>query len=282
MGVTEESSVEDSESNARGAMPCGIIEGAPVVKVGLPPYSKGKTQWVAWDSFSWVATGAIPLRDKGVGQIDGFLGTKACEALRTQLEALHASGCFSAPGRIGPVTAAGQTDATARGDVVFDFDDDERRARAPALHGLSTALNILISFLDQPELDLGLNLDNISASYMKPKATFYAEGRGYTRHVDNPGRDGRELTFLYYLNPLWEPADGGALRLHPPEARCEPKAPARERPVDIAPVADRLLFFWADRRSPHEVLPANRGRYAVQTWFVDMGKFEAHCAAHAK
>ena len=31
--------------------------------------------------------------------------------------------------------------------------------------------------------------------------------------------------------------------------------------VDVAPTANRLLFFWSDRRNPHEVHPAHRTRY---------------------
>lgn len=39
--------------------------------------------------------------------------------------------------------------------------------------------------------------------------------------------------------------------------------------VDIAPQFDRILFFWSDRRNPHEVQPAHRTRYAITLWYHD-------------
>lgn len=40
--------------------------------------------------------------------------------------------------------------------------------------------------------------------------------QGYAYHVDNPDRDGRVLTAIYYLNPEWVASrDGGALRVFP-------------------------------------------------------------------
>ena len=31
----------------------------------------------------------------------------------------------------------------------------------------------------------------------------------------------------------------------------------------VEPIFDRMMFFWSDRRNPHEVLPANRDRYIL-------------------
>uniref|UniRef100_A0A914Y616 Prolyl 4-hydroxylase alpha subunit Fe(2+) 2OG dioxygenase domain-containing protein n=1 Tax=Panagrolaimus superbus TaxID=310955 RepID=A0A914Y616_9BILA len=46
--------------------------------------------------------------------------------------------------------------------------------------------------------------------------------------------------------------------------------------MDIDPQADRLVFFWSDRRNPHEVLPVFRPRYAITIWYFDQAeKMEA-------
>ncbi|XP_032639544.1 egl nine homolog 1 isoform X2 [Chelonoidis abingdonii] len=53
---------------------------------------------------------------------------------------------------------------------------------------------------------------------------------------------------------------GGILRIFP-----EGKAQF----ADIEPKFDRLLFFWSDRRNPHEVQPAFATRYAITVWYFD-------------
>jgi hypoxia-inducible factor prolyl hydroxylase len=45
--------------------------------------------------------------------------------------------------------------------------------------------------------------------------------------------------------------------------------------ADIEPVFDRILFFWSDRRNPHEVQPAHRTRYAITLWYLDSKEREA-------
>ncbi len=108
---------------------------------------------------------------------------------------------------------------------------------------------------------------------------------------------------LYYANPDWTPADGGCLRLHLPQvgavAACAPKASsaAAQGTRDIQPQGDRLVIFlrcaprcWSARvvampptrkararRAAligeisawlwHEVLPANKSRFSLTTWF---------------
>nr|AAK07534.1 PNAS-137 [Homo sapiens] len=70
-------------------------------------------------------------------------------------------------------------------------------------------------------------------------ACYPGNGTGYVRHVDNPNGDGRCVTCIYYLNKDWDAK------------------------------FDRLLFFWSDRRNPHEVQPAYATRYAITVWYFD-------------
>ena len=97
-------------------------------------------------------------------------------------------------------------------------------------------------------------------------AIYPGNGTRYVKHVDNPVKDGRCITSIYYCNESWDMdkvcfkshsqkyaiQDGGGLRLYPETSAT---------PMDIDPQADRLVFFWSDRRNPHEVLPVYRNRY---------------------
>ncbi len=39
--------------------------------------------------------------------------------------------------------------------------------------------------------------------------------------------------------------------------------------ADVEPVFNRAVFFWSDRRNPHEVMPSIRMRFAITVWFFD-------------
>ena len=117
--------------------------------------------------------------------------------------------------------------------------------------------------------------------------------------------NGRRLTAIYYLKDGWRREHGGALRLYAPfvpeaveealgelrklleahrsgmqmtkpdldalRARAAAVSLNDDSPAlcDVAPIADRLLLFFADQRVPHEVLPAHAERLAVTTWYFD-------------
>lgn len=93
-------------------------------------------------------------------------------------------------------------------------------------------------------------------------ACYEGKGSHYVKHVDNPNRDGRCITCIYYLNVNWNVDEsGGLLRIFPDGWS--------DRVADIEPVFDRITFFWSDRRNPHEVQPAHRVRYAITLWYFD-------------
>ncbi|KAK6011466.1 oxidoreductase, 2OG-Fe(II) oxygenase family protein [Ostertagia ostertagi] len=92
-------------------------------------------------------------------------------------------------------------------------------------------------------------------------AIYPGNGTRYVKHVDNPVKDGRCITTIYYCNEDWDIIKhGGTLRLYPETSMI---------PMDIDPKADRLVFFWSDRRNPHEVMPVFRPRFAVTIWYMD-------------
>ena len=56
---------------------------------------------------------------------------------------------------------------------------------------------------------------------------------------------------LLIISPAFTQIDGGLLRIFPE---------GQNRMANVEPKFDRLLFFWSDRRNPHEVLPARKTR----------------------
>jgi hypoxia-inducible factor (prolyl hydroxylase) len=211
-----------------------------------------ETQWLfagKADAKSWNDAGSQLLRD-GYAVIHGFLGANLALALREQ-----ARQKFEAQGH------------EAFEHINADF----------ARHGLcSTRLTELdvddssVSFM--PHLtrqgeSLVRHLAHESVTELRAVvgrsrpmlAVYPGEGARYMRHVDNPGGNGRLLTLVYYLNFGWrEREHGGCLRLW--------RADYSEPVATMAPLLDRAVLFWSDRRVPHEVMPAQRERIATQIW----------------
>ena len=74
---------------------------------------------------------------------------------------------------------------------------------------------------------------------------------------------------ILYLNEGWQPLHGGQLRLYPPTCRSPSLTDEIGSALcDVAPIADRLLLFYADFRVPHEVLPAYVPRLAITLWYA--------------
>ncbi|KAM5235675.1 prolyl hydroxylase EGLN3 isoform 2-T2 [Ctenodactylus gundi] len=114
---------------------------------------------------------------------------------------------------------------------------------------------------------MNLDLEKIALEYIVPclheamVACYPGNGSGYVRHVDNPNGDGRCITCIYYLNKNWDAKlHGGILRIFPE---------GKPFVADVEPIFDRLLFFWSDRRNPHEVQPSYATRYAMTVWYFD-------------
>ncbi|MCW8195478.1 2OG-Fe(II) oxygenase [Proteobacteria bacterium 005FR1] len=87
----------------------------------------------------------------------------------------------------------------------------------------------------------------------------YPEGGFYKKHVDAfRGTSNRRLSTILYLNPQWQPGDGGELAMY------------RERENDpflrIAPQYGRMVIFLSEV-FPHEVLRANRARFSLTGWY---------------
>ncbi|CAE8587566.1 unnamed protein product, partial [Polarella glacialis] len=175
-------------------------------------------------------------------------------ALRRGVEALAME-----QGRLGSTESR-----LLRGDRVAwpDLDD---ALLGPALKSWLGELDALVWAL-KPMMPAPREMGGVAARE-PPMATCYPKGARYIRHYDNncedgEGKDcnGRRLTAIYYLNEGACDEDGGHLRI----------LTQRGGVHDVLPEFDVLVLFWADRRTPHEVLPnCGRDRYALSCWYVD-------------
>jgi SM-20-related protein len=92
----------------------------------------------------------------------------------------------------------------------------------------------------------------------------YPAGAFYRRHLDQfRGVELRALTCILYLNPDWQPADGGILRIF-----TDPGRP--EHAEEVAPRGGTLVTFLS-ARFEHEVRPAARERLSLTGWFKRRG-----------
>ncbi|CAE8647445.1 unnamed protein product, partial [Polarella glacialis] len=153
---------------------------------------------------------------------------------------------------------------TVQGDHRIWIKDTD--ARAQKLRLLTSALDDLVTSMRRDKSvdpQTASRLRRISFRENTMVACYHGKSRGrYMKHCDT----GRKavLTAIIYLNSDWQPDHGGHLRLFQETSKC----PTRVR-CDVAPVANRLLLFWATDECPHEVLAARSDRFAMTTWFLD-------------
>lgn len=183
------------------------------------------------------------LADDGWFVREGFLGQPlahdaraACAGL-AEAERLRAAGIRRGADRT--------VDRELRGDEAAWLDD---HLDDPALRAVADQFEALRAVVNESAW-LGLTEVNLQA------ARYPGGGARYRRHLDAfPGSVNRVLTAIVYLNPAWQPADGGRLALWTPG-----------RPT-VDPVLDRLVVFLSER-VPHAVEPAWAERWAITGWF---------------
>ncbi|MTI21342.1 2OG-Fe(II) oxygenase [Fulvivirga sp. RKSG066] len=91
--------------------------------------------------------------------------------------------------------------------------------------------------------------------------TIYPEGSFYARHLDQFKNTGnRKISFICYLNQVWDHDNGGHLRLY-----------LEDGPTDILPIAGRLACFVSSEIE-HEVMVCNKSRYSLTGWMLNQKK----------
>ncbi|CAG5128393.1 unnamed protein product [Candidula unifasciata] len=188
----------------------------------------------------------------GICVIDKFLGDVTGHEILKEVMQLSSTGVMKQGQLVhGPSSSSNKY---IRGDMITWVDGTEPR---------SENIHFLISCMDAVMLQCASKLDMYTINERTKAMVACYPGRKtrYVRHVDNPNGDGRCITCIYYLNENWDVRQhGGLLRIYPEGS---------DRVANIEPKFDRLLFFWSDRRNPHEVEESFRERYAITVWYYD-------------
>ncbi|GFR88582.1 Egl nine 1-like protein [Elysia marginata] len=188
----------------------------------------------------------------GICAIDKFLGEATGQEILREVLQLRAAGIMRQGQLVqGPSSSSNKY---IRGDMITWVDGSEPRAEN---------IQYLISCMDAVVVQCAskLNAYIINERTKAMVACYPGNQTKYVRHVDNPNGDGRCITCIYYLNKNWDVKQhGGLLRIYPEGS---------DQVANIEPKFDRLLFFWSDRRNPHEVEPAFMERFAITVWYYD-------------
>jgi SM-20-related protein len=178
----------------------------------------------------------------------GLVQREAAVPMALLLAAASLLGGLHAAGRLRPATAGKghAVEPAERGDSIAWLDDEPPGEVRQSLHDHFESWRLELN----RDAWLGLRRFEVQLS------CYPGGGARYARHRDAlPGGHNRVLTAILYLNPDWQPADGGMLRTWSPAGV-----------VDFAPVGGHLALFLSERLM-HEVLPAHGQRLAVTAWY---------------
>ncbi|MCP9262674.1 Egl nine 1 [Dirofilaria immitis] len=207
------------------------------------------------------------LNDYGWAIVDNFLGQNHCCHIHKEMNHLYNSGAFK-PGQLMEASVNSNSQ-DIRSDEVYWFDSNDERV------SVAVTVRLLVSMIDSIIVHFNGRIPyEINGRSRAMLAIYPSNGTHYVKHIDNPMKDGRCITAIYYCNQNWNAEkDGGCFRLFPITS---------DVPLDIEPRADRLLLLWSDRRNPHEVRPVYRDRYAVTVWYFDTNEKLAAIAKKCK
>lgn len=145
---------------------------------------------------------------------------------------------------------------------------DIRRDKTRWFDGTSPAQRAWFEFAEGLRLELNqrlaLGLFAFEAHY-----AVYEPGAFYRRHLDSfRGARNRILSSVLYLNPGWQTADGGLLRLYDESDDSVI--------IDIVPEFGTFVVFLSEE-IPHEVTPAFAPRFSIAGWHRcnDLGRAPA-------
>lgn len=204
--------------------------------------------------FSTIASYVVDcLKKYGICVIDQFMGDATGREILAEVKELKDRGVM----RRGQVVQSSTATAdNIRGDIITWVDGRRKGSSTDNINYLVSCMDLVVQ-----KCSSLMERYSINERTKAMVACYPGKATGYVRHVDNPSGDGRCITCIYYLNQDWDcKIDGGMLRIYPE---------GRDSVANIAPNFDRLLFFWSDRRNPHEVMPSMRERFAITVWYYE-------------
>jgi SM-20-related protein len=194
------------------------------------------------DALSFIASG---IESNGYAILDRALPLALVDGLFLQLTTLPDAGLSRAG--IGR-EADHQLNRFVRGDEICWLD----RGAPAAGHFLDWAERLRLALNQR----LFLGLFDYEAHFAR-----YVPGAFYKRHLDafEGFQRNRVLSTVLYLNPSWQPGDGGEMVMYAPGLNSS----AIET---VQPVYGRLVVFLSEC-FPHEVLPTRAARFSIAGWF---------------
>lgn len=194
---------------------------------------------------------ATDLAEVGWSCCPQFLPAANVAALADELQSRWEEGAFRAAGvGVGPEL---QVRPEIRRDHVHWLEETPQTA---AEQPYFTALEALRKAINQ-RLYLGL-------LGIEGHMTLYPPGSFYRKHLDQfQAVAHRRVSTILYLNQAWQTEYGGQLRLY-----LDDSDSGEYR--DVIPLGGTLVSFFSDRFY-HEVLPTQRERMSITSWFKGRG-----------
>lgn len=177
--------------------------------------------------------------------IPNFVSEEDALSIRSYASELREEGEFRRAG-IGKQNDF-QLEKSVRGDEILWLREGNKNL---ALQSFIERMNSLRDYLNRT---CYLGIKDFESHY-----AIYPEGTRYARHSDRFRQNAhRVVSFVLYLNPEWEEADGGQLHIFPEGREAS----------SVLPEAGKLVCFRSEIE--HEVAVCNRMRYSITGWFLD-------------
>ena len=142
-----------------------------------------------------------------------------------------------------------QHNTAIRGDTICWIDDPSPYPESAELLQRTTLLR------DTLNRYFYLGLRHLECHFAR-----YEPGAGYACHIDQHKNTGfRKISMVLYLNPDWQPGDGGELSIYSPD---DPDTEIQR----VLPKMGRLVLFRSDT-IPHAVQPCTKTRWSLTGWF---------------